>query len=101
LAALFAAAFLLPANTPEFTRLQISLTTCCWPGLAPPRALCQTSRLSEELRRADSVQKEARAAANSAGLRVLQLEQRVGQLSTDKQAAAQVRGRAVSCLAGV
>lgn len=50
----------------------------------------QTSRLSEDLRRADEARREARVAAESAGLRVLQLEQRVGQLSADKQAADQV-----------
>lgn len=50
----------------------------------------QAARLTEDRRKAEEARQEARAAADSAGTRVLQLEQRVGQLSADKQAAAQV-----------
>jgi hypothetical protein len=50
----------------------------------------EAARLKVELRRGEEARREARAAADAAGMRVLQLEQRVGELS----AGAQVGGRA-------
>jgi hypothetical protein len=49
----------------------------------------EAARLKVELRRAEEARREAKAAADAAGMRVLQLEQRVGELSSG----AQVQGR--------
>jgi hypothetical protein len=58
-----------------------------------PDPTTQAARLTEQLRGAEDATRAARSAADDAGMQVLQLEQRVGQLSADKQAAAQVGGQ--------
>lgn len=61
----------------------------------------QITRLNEELRRADEARADALRAADSANLAVLQLEQRIGQLSADKQAAGGAVAAAEARAAGV